>query len=118
MTIDILFLDKDKTLGQWGHEPVGLYPNVPEFLRSQKDEGRKLYIATTAKNHREECFASVNALLDGYFGRESIGRERGNLYVLPDGTIRKVDEDYQERINSLSHEERSMRRHQDQKRYE
>ena len=117
MTLDILFLDKDSTLGQWDKEPIGLYPNVPEFLRSQKDKARKLYITTTAKDHREECFASVNTLLDGYFGRESIGRERGGLYVLPDGTIRKVDDDYQERIHSLSHEERSMRRHRAQERH-
>src|SRR3989338_3544035 len=105
MTLDILFLVKDSTLGQWDKEPIGLYPNVPEFLRSQKDKARKLYITTTAKDHRKECFASVNTLLEGYFGRESIGRERGGLYVLPDGTIRKVDDDYQPRFDSFSDDE-------------
>ncbi|MBI5002225.1 hypothetical protein HZC31_02475 [Candidatus Woesearchaeota archaeon] len=116
MTLDILFLDKDETLGNWREEWLGLYPGVSDFLKNQKEKGRRLYIATTALNHREECLASVNTLLDGYFGRESIGEKRGELYVLPDGTFRKVDDDYQARIAFLSDEETSTGRHRAQER--
>lgn len=71
---EILFLDKDGTLGGFSEE--GLYPGVEKFL-SEQARIRKLYIASSALI--TDCMKDlqdVSPYLSGYFGRGEIGRNR------------------------------------------
>ncbi len=99
---EIVLLDKDGTLGDFydtldGKDPV-LYPGVPEFLDLQKQKGRRLYIATAAGDLGEAHLVDIADKLDGYFGKQQINSATEDYYVLPDGHIRKVKDDYDMRI--------------------
>lgn len=93
---DIIFLDKDKTLGCFYAGEKGLYPNVIDFLDLQKQKERKLYITTTANDEGRKHLADISDKLDGYFGSQQIDSSY-LLYILPDGRIRNVYDDYIER---------------------
>ena len=105
MTLDILFLDQDYTLGNFRGDQTGLYPHTAQFLEAEKDKGRKLYIATTAGASWRRHLASVDHLLSGYFGRELIDASLNVLYLLPDGTVRKLYDDFQSAFDFLTLEE-------------
>ncbi len=112
--VDVLFLDKDQTLGEFVStfgEPIGLYPNVPQFLEEQREKGRKRYITTTAGKEGKEHLTSVEHLLDGYFGSEQVdssGFFAGLFYIRSDGTIRSIRDDYQHRRDFLPEEQRRL----------
>ncbi|MFA6462308.1 MAG: hypothetical protein WCV90_08655 [Candidatus Woesearchaeota archaeon] len=108
MSSDILFLDKDNTLGQFGYNGTGLFVGARAFLAAQKQLGRGLYIATTGDTFGRKKLSEIDDLLDGYFGREQIDVvHRGQLYLLPDGAIRKVEDDFIERKRFESPEKRA-----------
>jgi len=96
--MDIVFFDKDSTLGKFHDGASGLYPNVDNFLDSQRKLGRKLYVATTAGEGGRQHLVNVADKLDGYFGSEQINVSiRQAFYFLPDGTIRNILDDYMRR---------------------
>lgn len=96
--MDIVFFDKDSTLGEFDERACGLYPNVDNFLDSQKELGRRLYVATTAGEGGKQHLVDIVDKLDGYFGSEQINVSRRQaFYFLPDGTIRNVLDDYMKR---------------------
>jgi len=108
MLQDILFLDKDKTLGNWDSRNSGLYPGVIDFLASQKCLGRKLYVATTGTRSSIKDCPEISPLLERYLAREDLDmNSRGRLYVLPDGTMRNVYDDYVDRKELESDEVRA-----------
>src|SRR3989338_6902589 len=107
MTLYIIFLDQDSTLADFDDEKTGLYPKVVPFLEREKGKERKLYIVTTGKEGGGEL-GSVNFLLDGYLGRESIALQQENLFILPDGTVRTVDNDYQIRFDCFSEDKQRI----------
>jgi hypothetical protein len=95
MTLDVLFLDKDNTLGRWNCASPGLFNGARDFLESQKSLGRKLYVATTGTRSSVKDIPEIASLLERYLAREDLDmKERGRLYVLPDGTMRNIYEDY------------------------
>ncbi len=104
MAKDILFLDKDNTLGDWACDEC-FYPGAVAFLRQQKERERELYIATTAGEAGRIHVAEVDHLLTGYFGREIIDGSRRSLYCLSDGTFISIFDDYKDRIWTLPKEE-------------
>lgn len=107
--VDVLFLDKDDTLGEFVStfgEPIGLYPNVPLFLEEQRGKGRKRYITTTAGEGGKAHLTSIEHLLDGYFGFEQLCA--GPFYIQADGTVRRIFDDYQYRLRFSPEEERLL----------
>src|SRR3989338_625156 len=106
-TKDVLFFDKDHTLGEFSKIDKGLYPRVIDFLNNQFEKGIGLYIATDAGEAGRKHLEKIDFLLDGYFGREKIGSERGTLYVLPDGNIRRLYDDYCSRCSLLPEKKQS-----------
>lgn len=107
MKKDILFLDKDSTLGNWASEE-GFYPGAVAFLQQQKERERELYIATTAGESGRVHLADADHLLTDYFGREKIDGGRRSLYCLPDGTFRVISDDYNDRIWTLPKKEQDQ----------
>jgi len=98
MLQDILFLDKDQTLGDFVIEGCGLYSGTKSFLEAQKQLGRALYVATTAGEGGRRHLKDIDQFLSGYFGSGQIDvTVRDRLYVLPDGAIHKIYDDYKER---------------------
>ncbi|MBS3123806.1 hypothetical protein J4437_04180 [Candidatus Woesearchaeota archaeon] len=100
---DIIFLDKDGTLGRFepgqnGLSPNGLFPNVSSFLENQVKKEREFFITTIAGEDGKEHLKEVNHLLSGYFGYEKINSGYHNFYIRPDGNIKPVDKDYCFRI--------------------
>lgn len=94
---DIIFLDKDGTLGEFSSGAPGLFPNVRAFLENQKQKQRYLYVTTIANHKSRSHLVDIEDLLSGYFGGDTIGVDGSGLYVLPDGQIRRIDEDYLKR---------------------
>lgn len=71
---EVLFLDKDGTLGDFSG--AGLYQGVGGFLADQA-RFRELYIASSAETAACRMdLAEVSSHLSGYFGRGEIGRSR------------------------------------------
>jgi len=99
MTRDILFLDKDNTLGDFLDE--GLYSGSARFLEKQKGQGQELYIATTACAGGREHLTEVDHLLSGYLGEEDISTRDKPRYVLSNGVIREIYNDYHSRTDGL-----------------
>ena len=102
--MDVLFLDKDKTLGDFKED--GLYPGVIDFLTKQKNKERKLYIATTANNDGKKHLSEVEGVISGYFGNELIDATT-QKYCLSNGEIRNILNDYCSRISMLPIDEES-----------
>lgn len=103
--MDVVFFDKDSTLGEFCDGACGLYPHVGDFLESQRQLGRKLYVATTAGEGGRQNLIDVADKFEGYFGREQINVSRREaFYFLPDGTIRNILDDYQRREKFESEE--------------
>src|SRR3989344_1072825 len=107
MNKDILFLDKDSTLGDWVCGD-GLYPGAKEFLQHEREWGRELYIVTAAGEPGRVHLVEVDHLLTDYFGGGKIDASREGLYCFPDGTFRIISEDYRSRIWTLPDEERKQ----------
>lgn len=104
MKKDILFLDKDNTLGDWACDE-SFYPGAIAFLQQQKERERELYIATAAGEPGRVHLAEADHLLTDYFGREKINGGLRGLYCLPDGTFREISDDYKDRIWTMPKEE-------------
>ena len=66
--MNIVFLDKDGTLGSFERDTKGLFPKTAEFLSRQKRKGRKLFVVTSTGAAGAAHLADLP--LDGYFGRE------------------------------------------------
>lgn len=104
---DIIFFDKDSTLGEFGLGRCGLYTGVKDFLQVQHDKNRELYVATSANEGGRIHIKNIEGLINGYFGKDRIGIG-SELYILPDGTFRKVNEDFTPRISFLSKEQETI----------
>ena len=103
--MDVVFFDKDSTLGEFYDGACGLYPNVRDFLESQRQLERKLYVATAAGEGGRQHLVDVADKFEGYFGSEQINVSRKEaFYFLPDGTIRNILDDYQRREEFESEE--------------
>jgi len=99
-----VFLDKDGTWGRFQDGDKGLFPNTAKFLERQKNKQRRLYVVTSAGLAGAK---HVDGLpLDGYFGREQSDVSRLSLYILPDGTMRNIHDDYKPRENFETAEKR------------
>jgi hypothetical protein len=64
MQREAIFLDKDNTLGDWFNS--GLYSRAKEFLLSQKERERGLYVVTRSHNGKSHL-NEIESILDGYF---------------------------------------------------
>ncbi len=105
---DIIFLDKDHTLGEFDLDGCGLYPNVKFFLEEQIEKKRQLYVTTSAYEEGRVHLKDIEYLLSGYFGKDKIG-VGDSLYVSPDGTLKKIIDDYAERMSFLPRDEQSRK---------
>ena len=88
----IVFLDKDGTLGSFGPGSKGLFPKTAEFLSRQKRKERKLFVVTSAP--AAGAAHLVDLPLDGYFGSEKVDSSKKSMYILPDGKIRNIHDDW------------------------
>ncbi len=100
---DVIFFDKDNTLGNFYPGDPGLFPNVTPFLRGEKDKGRKLYVTTQASEVGAAHLREIADLFDGYFGREQINTSDREFYFRADGSVGSV-RDYESRESRLSPE--------------
>jgi hypothetical protein len=104
----IVFLDKDGTLGNFGPGGKGLYPRTSKFLKQQKRKKRKLYVVTFANAAGRAHLKGMP--LDGYFGREKLDPTTIELYILPNGEIRNIRDDYERRETFETKETRNRLR--------
>ncbi|MBS3147306.1 hypothetical protein J4219_00305 [Candidatus Woesearchaeota archaeon] len=105
MPQDILFLDKDCTLGEFYQGGCGLYLGAFEFLEEQKDKGRKLIVATHAGEKGRVHLDGVKHLLSGYMGKEQLTSSNG-FYIRPDKTVHKINDDFAKRSDLMNDDER------------
>jgi hypothetical protein len=91
-------VDKDDTLTRdakglelfFGSEKI--FPGAADFLRRQRDGGRRCIVASHAINSYRKYLAELEGLFDEFYGREMLD---GTLrYQKPDGTLGYVSEDY------------------------
>jgi hypothetical protein len=102
---DIIFIDKDNTLGDFHTGGCGIYEGVENFLMAQNVLGRRIYVATTASQRGIIHLEKVMSLFAGYLGREQIDATHHSKYILPDGSIRNIDDDFALRSQFCSEEE-------------
>ena len=96
---DILFVDRDETIRD---KKQGTYPGVREFLTRERGKERGLHIVTNSSIEGRYLVADIEELLDGYFGDEDFGAD--TYYILPDGTLKRIKDDYATRLSQSSEE--------------
>ena len=98
--MDVIFLDKEETLGSYFNAAFKLYSGVREFLEVQSGRNRKKCVATTAVGDRwKSHLAPIEELLDGYFGAKEINSADNKFYLFPNMSPRNIRNDYVLRIN-------------------
>ncbi len=111
--MDILFFDKDRTIGEFGVHGKGIYTGVAEFLHQQRRLDKEIYVATGAPRDELSDLAELGIDETHYLGKEDIFAHCSPLrYYTPSGELRVVAEDYcsraiftgGRRIESLSQE--------------
>ncbi len=105
MARNIIFLDKDGTLGEFQQGDCGLYPGAKGFLETEKAKGRELYIATTAGDPGRQHLEEVICFLDGYFGQDQLRSSKG-FYFKQGNCVVPIGSDYETRIELLPEDER------------
>jgi hypothetical protein len=124
---DVIFFDRDGTLGHFGSDSygnkTGFFPNALQFLKQQVEKKRNSYITTIGnKEGWEEHITEVDHLLSGHFGNAEIDLQKiGSLYFTPGGNLRKVSDDYAtkstltpEEKDEVKRKEKELRNKQDE----
>lgn len=97
----VLFFDKDRTLGEYEHPTFHLYPGVPELVQAQRRQGRKLFVVTTAETlATQDQLQALSPAFSGIYGFETINSAYTHWYLSSFGTPRQRDDDYEHYPNA------------------